>query len=128
MFTHVMVGSNDIAKATQFYDATFGALGVAKAMGDDKRAFYRGSNAAFGVVTPADGAPACHANGGTIGLGAPSKDVVDAWHAAGIANGGVDEGAPGVRENSPGAMYGAYLRDPDGNKLCVFAPNPGTAA
>ena len=72
------------------------------------------------VGKPRDGEPATHANGGTIGLAAQNPRQVDAWHAAGLANGGTDEGAPGRRDFGPQPMYGAYLRDPTGNKLCVF--------
>lgn len=77
------------------------------------------------VAKPADGAPHTVSNGHTLGFKAQNIGSVDAFHAAGLANGGTDEGAPGIRENSPGRMYGAYLRDPDGNKICAFAPNPG---
>jgi catechol 2,3-dioxygenase-like lactoylglutathione lyase family enzyme len=125
MFTHVMVGTNDMPASRRFYDATFGTLGVQPAFGDDKRAFYRSAAGAFGVAKPLDGAPACHANGGTIGLAAADREQVDAWHAAGLANGGTDEGAPGPRPNAPGNAYGAYLRDPAGNKLCAFCQLAG---
>jgi catechol 2,3-dioxygenase-like lactoylglutathione lyase family enzyme len=125
MFTHVMVGSNDLPASQRFYDATFAALGITPAFANDTRAFYRSATGAFGVVKPLDGAPACHANGGTIGLAAADKGQVDAWHAAGVASGGSDEGAPGPRPNAPGNAYGAYLRDPAGNKLCAFCQLPG---
>src|SRR5438067_214578 len=118
MFTHVMVGCNDLDRSRNFYDATFGALGVQRSeMGTADRFFYGGFPGAFGVGKPANGEAATHANGGTVGIPAPGKEQVDAWHAAGLANGGTDEGAPGPRMG--GAMYGAYLRDPDGNKLCA---------
>ena len=128
MFTHIMVGSNDVPKSVAFYDATFGVLGVPKIFEAEGRCFYGGQGGAFGVVRPANGEPACFANGGTIGLSAKDAATVDAWHAAGLANGGSDEGAPGVRENAPDQAYGAYLRDPAGNKLCAFGPNPNKAA
>lgn len=120
MFTHVMVGCADKDASLAFYDATFGALGI-EGERHDNGAFYRSAEGAmFGVGKPRDGGPATHANGGTIGLQAASKDQVDAWHAAGMANGGTDEGAPGPREYAEFPMYGAYLRDPLGNKLCAF--------
>ena len=120
MFTHVMVGSNDVAKAKQFYDACFQALGGNAGMEFNGRAFYQHNGGNFGVGAPANGEPACHANGGTIGFAAANQEQVDAWHAAALANGGSDEGAPGPRPGAPGNAYGAYARDPDGNKLCAF--------
>lgn len=124
MFTHVMVGTDNLDQSVRFYDATFGALGIERAVATDSRAFYRSSAGSFGVVRPRDGKPARHANGGTIGFAAKDKDMVDAWHEAGIRAGGIDEGAPGPRPNAPGKAYGAYLRDPYGNKLCVFCQLP----
>lgn len=120
MFTHVMVGTNDIAKAKAFYDATFQAIGANPGAEFNGRAFYSHNGGNFGVGTPANGEAACCANGGTIGFAAQDKDQVDAWHAAGLANGGTCEGEPGPRPGAPGNAYGAYLRDPDGNKVCTF--------
>jgi catechol 2,3-dioxygenase-like lactoylglutathione lyase family enzyme len=78
----------------------------------------------FGVAIPRDEQAATHANGGTIGFQAPGRAAVDAWHAAGLANGGTDEGPPGERPYGDPPVYGAYMRDPDGNKLCAFC-QPG---
>ena len=119
MFTHIMVGTNDIQKARLFYDAVFNALGADIGIEVHGRAFYRHGGLGFGVGAPFDGNAASAANGGTIGFAAPSCAVVDAWHAAGLANGGSCEGLPGHRPQAPGKTYVAYLRDPDGNKLCV---------
>jgi catechol 2,3-dioxygenase-like lactoylglutathione lyase family enzyme len=120
MFTHVMVGTNEPTKAMAFYDATFGELGVPSAFRAEDRAFYStGEGGMFGVVPPRDGNAATFANGGTIGFAAKSPEMVDAWYAAGLANGGTDEGAPGRRDFGR-PMYGAYLRDPTGNKICAF--------
>jgi len=126
MFTHVMVGANDVEKSRKFYTAALGAIGhEAQQYGD--HTFFSDGNSGFGVGRPANGETACHANGGTIGFKAKTTAEVDAFHAAGLANGGTCEGKPGVRENAPGQSYGAYLRDPDGNKICAYAPNPNAA-
>lgn len=124
MLTHLVVGTNDPAASKKFYDATFSELGVqGNAMGD--RVYYStGQGPAFGFGPPIDGQPATHANGGTIGFMAADKAAVDAWHAAGLANGGTNEGDPGKRPQAPGNAYGAYLRDPVGNKVCAFCQLP----
>ncbi|WBQ17953.1 VOC family protein [Sphingobium yanoikuyae] len=120
MFSHVMVGSNDLDVSRAFYDALFGAVGGKPAMQDDKgRLIYMHDGALFMVTRPIDGEPACHANGGTIGFRMASTEQADAWHAAGVAAGGTAcEDPPGVREGGFGKLYLAYLRDPAGNKLC----------
>ena len=120
IFTHVVLGTNDLAKSRRFYDAALGALGV-KYIGPmgDTGALYGKDAPEFLIKTPNDGKPACHANGGTIGFAAPSRAAVHEFHKAGLANGGSDEGAPGPRSFSPTA-YAAYLRDPDGNKICTY--------
>ncbi len=122
MFSHIMVGTNDVTKSKAFYDATIGALGGKSAIEDDKgRLIYMHGGGLFLVTPPIDGEPACHANGGTIGFAASSGEQADAWHAAGLAAGGTAiEDAPGVREAAFGKLYLAYLRDPDGNKLCAM--------
>lgn len=121
MFSHVMVGSNDIARSKTFYDALFVAMGGRAGMQDPKnRLIYMKDGSVFMVSPPIDGQPACHANGGTIGF-AMTPEQADAWHAAGVANGGTAiEDAPGIRNAGFGDMYLAYLRDPDGNKLCAL--------
>jgi catechol 2,3-dioxygenase-like lactoylglutathione lyase family enzyme len=121
MFSHVMVGTNDLDKAKVFYDAVLGTLGVPPGMVDGHRIFYLTSKGVFAVSKPIDGEPACHANGGTVGFACESPEQADAWHAAGVANGGAScEDPPGVREGGMGKLYLAYLRDPDGNKLCAL--------
>jgi catechol 2,3-dioxygenase-like lactoylglutathione lyase family enzyme len=116
MFSHVMVGSNDIDRSQRFYDALFGKPGQR----DDRgRLAYRKNGAVFMVTKPLDGEPACHANGGTIGFVFQTPEEVDAWQKAGAENGGTSvEDPPGYREMPFGKLYLAYLRDPDGNKLC----------
>jgi len=122
MYTHVMVGSNDIARSKAFYDALFGALGGKPGMQAPgaERVMYLHNGAVFIVTRPIDGQPATHANGGTIGLGAADPAQVEAAHAAGVANGGTAvEAPPGERQTGLGLAYLGYLRDPDGNKLCL---------
>lgn len=122
MFSHIMLGADDTAAAKKFYDATLGALGVPPGTMDDKgRLFYVTQTGIFAVTQPINGEPASCANGGTIGFAASSPAQADAWHAAGVANGGTTcEDPPGVREGSFGKLYLAYLRDPAGNKLCAL--------
>ena len=120
MFSHIMVGANDIEASKAFYDATFEAIGGKAGMVDDRgRVIYMHNGGLFMVTAPIDGQPATPANGGTIGLAMASPEQADAWHGAGVATGGTAcEDAPGIREASFGKLYLAYLRDPAGNKLC----------
>ena len=121
MFSHIMIGTNDLDRAKSFYDAVLGTLGVKPAFVDRHRIFYRTAGGTFSVSLPIDGKPATFANGGTIGFTCENEAQGDAWHAAGLANGGVTcEDPPGVREGPTGKMYLAYLRDPDGNKICAL--------
>ncbi|WP_340265846.1 VOC family protein [Sphingobium mellinum] len=119
MFTHVMVGADDIEKSRRFYDALFEILGVGPGYTDSRgRVFYRMPTGAFGITRPIDGKAACSANGGTIGFAASTPDQVKAWHDAGLRAGGTScEDPPGVRSGF--GAYAAYLRDPAGNKLCA---------
>jgi len=119
MFSHIMIGTNDLERAKTFYDALLGALGVPAGFVDRHRIFYRTPAGVFSVSLPINGEPATAPNGGTIGFACDSPAQADAWHAAGLAAGGTTcEDPPGVRGVGPGSMYLAYLRDPDGNKLC----------
>ncbi|WP_353203520.1 VOC family protein [Sphingomonas sp.] len=121
MFSHIMVGSNDLDASRKFYDATLGALGARAGSENNGRIVYMHGGGLFLVTKPIDGEPACHANGGTIGFAAASPEQADAWHAAGVANGGTAiEADPGVREGPFGKLYLAYLRDPAGNKVCAM--------
>ena len=121
MFSHIMIGTNDLDRAKKFYDSVLGTLGVGPAVVDGHRIFYITPKGIFSVSKPIDGKPATPSNGGTIGFAAASSAQADAWHAAGIAAGGTTcEDPPGVRSGNSGKMYLAYLRDPDGNKLCAL--------
>lgn len=119
MFSHIMVGANDVAASKKFYDAVLGAIGVPAGRQDDKgRVFYRTPAGVFGFGKPINGTSANGANGGTIGFAVDSHEKAKAWHDAGVANGGSSiEDPPGVRA---GGVYLAYLRDPAGNKLCAL--------
>ena len=122
MFSHIMVGANDVEQSRAFYDAILAPMGYAPGVIDDKgRCFYFSDSGVFAISKPIDGEPACHGNGSTIGFGAKTPADADAWHAAGLANGGTTcEDPPGVRDGAMGKMYLAYLRDPAGNKLCAL--------
>jgi catechol 2,3-dioxygenase-like lactoylglutathione lyase family enzyme len=117
-----MVGANDIQESKVFYDAVLGALGHGPGTIDDNgRCFYLTDNGIFALTKPIDDEPACHGNGCTIGFAAANTAAADAWHAAGIANGGTTcEDLPGVREGGLGKLYLAYLRDPSDNKICAL--------
>jgi catechol 2,3-dioxygenase-like lactoylglutathione lyase family enzyme len=119
MFSHIMIGTNDLERSKTFYDAVLGTLGVRPGALDRHRIFWRTPSGVFSVTLPIDGQPATLGNGGTIGFACQSAEQTDAWHAAGLAHGGSScEDPPGVREGAAGKLYLAYLRDPDGNKIC----------
>ena len=122
MYSHNMVGSNDIDRSKQFYDATFKAIGGKGGIKDDKgRLIYMHNGGIFLVTPPIDGQPATAGNGCTIGFAMDNPEQADAWHKAGTENGGTAiEDPPGVRSGGMGDLYLAYLRDPDGNKLCAL--------
>lgn len=126
MFSHIMIGSNDIDKSKRFYDAVLGTLGAGEpfrnlAPSGHTRLFYRHEGNTFCVSEPIDGAAATCANGGTIGFKCASPEQVKAFHDAALAHGGVSiEEPPGLRDNGLGPMHLAYVRDPDGNKLCAM--------
>lgn len=126
MYSHIMVGTNDMQASKAFYDAILGALGYEPGFMDDRgRCFYMTPSGIFSISQPIDGEPACHGNGSTIGFSADSPELADAWHTAGIANGGTScEEPPGVRDSPLGDLYLAYLRDPAGNKLCALHKMP----
>jgi len=126
MFSHVMIGTNDIEKAKAFYDTVLGTLGIRpgrlECLRDGRfRVLYRTSGGVFALTQPLDSKPASCGNGETIGFAASSPGQANAWHDAGIAAGGTPiEDPPGVRVNSAGRLYVAYLRDLDGHKICAL--------
>ncbi len=124
MYSHVVLGTNDVEKAKAFYDAVMGKLGYAPGnqMGD--RVIYSHDNGILVITKPHDGGEATFGNGVTVGLNAASPAVVDAFHAIGLQAGGSDAGAPGPRDAIPGS-YAAYLRDPTGNKILAWCTKGG---
>lgn len=120
MFSHIMVGANDVQQSKVFYDAILGTLGYGPGVIDDKgRCFYFNDSSVFAITKPINAEPASHGNGCTIGFSAKTSAAADAWHAAGLANGGsACEEVPGVRNSPKGDLYLAYLLDPSGNKIC----------
>ena len=119
MLGYVTIGSNDFEKAKAFYDRVLGGLGAKRAMGGERMQGYiaEGGGPMIMICKPYDGAAASGGNGTMFALSAPSREAVDKVHAEALAAGATDEGAAG--ERMPG-FYGAYFRDLDGNKLCVF--------
>ncbi len=128
MFSHVMVGSSDLERSRRFYDATLGTLDVPPGVQDRHRIFWRSPTGVFAATLPINGKPQSIGNGSTLGFLCHSPEQVEAWHAAGLANGGTTcEDPPGIREGAAGSLYLAYLRDPDGNKLCATHRLPKAA-
>jgi len=122
MFSHVMIGANDIQESKAFYDAILDTMGHKPGVIDDKgRCFYFTDSGVFALTKPIDGEEASHGNGSTIGFTAKDPAMADAWHSAGLANGGTAcEDEPGIREGASMILYLAYLRDPSNNKVCAL--------
>ncbi len=133
MFNHVMVGASDIERAKRFYDAVLGVLGAKEPIRNQApsghiRLFYRHDGSTFCVSEPINDEPATAANGGTIGFKCASPEQVHAFHDTAVAHGGTSiEQPPGLREGAMGSLYLAYVRDPDGNKLCAIYRAPKAA-
>ncbi|MCY7313861.1 MAG: VOC family protein [Pseudoxanthomonas sp.] len=126
MFNHIMVGTNDIARSAKFYGTVLGMLGVGapvtnRSPSGHMRLFYRHAGNTFSVSEPIDGGPATCANGATIGFKCTSPEQVQEFHDTAVAAGGTSvEEPPGLRSGEMGQLYLAYVRDPDGNKLCAI--------
>lgn len=122
MLGYVTIGANDLDRACSFYDAAMGALGFKRKFKDGGWAGYgpEHGDADFMLCAPFNGQPATWGNGVMVALKAPSRAAVDAFHERGLGAGGKDEGAPGVRGEGDPPWYGAYLRDPEGNKICAY--------
>jgi catechol 2,3-dioxygenase-like lactoylglutathione lyase family enzyme len=120
MFSHVMLGVSDLEASKKFYDAVLGTIGIGPGVDNKGRYFYMSPKGVFAITIPINGEPATHGNGSTIGFAIESDEQGDAFHAAGIENGGTTcEEPPGRREHG---LYLGYLRDPDGNKICALSP------
>jgi len=126
MLNHVMLGTNDIERSKRFYDAVLGVLGAGEPMRNvnatgQTRLFYRHDGSTFGLSEPIDGQPATAANGFTLGFKCRSPEQLKQFHDTAVAHGGISiEDPPGLREGKLGSMYLAYVRDPDGHKLCAL--------
>lgn len=126
MFNHIMLGSNDLQRSRRFYDAVLGVLGAGAPLSNTSasghvRLFYRHNGGTLGVTQPINGEPATFANGATVAFKCDSPERVQAFHDAAVAHGGISiEDPPGLRKDALGAFYLAYVRDPDGNKLCAI--------
>jgi catechol 2,3-dioxygenase-like lactoylglutathione lyase family enzyme len=121
-FTHVTVGTSDLKTAREFYDAVLAPLGYKRLFDLDDRSGYGSQAPEFLIMRPIDGKPASAGNGVTVGLAAPSRSAVNEFHKKALAQGGKDEGAPGLRPTAPN-FYAAYVRDPVGNKLVAICMN-----
>jgi catechol 2,3-dioxygenase-like lactoylglutathione lyase family enzyme len=129
MIGYVTLGTNDIDKARNFYDQVLAEIGLSQMMKvDDDRGFtmYGDGKPVLAITRPHDGKPASVGNGSMLALSLDSQEKVDRVHARALALGGADEGAPGFRpQGATSGFYGAYFRDPDGNKICAYNYNFG---
>jgi len=123
MYSHTTIGANDLARARRFYDAVLAPLGLEVRYADEAIIGWGqpGGRPQFLVVRPFDGREPSVGNGSMIALLAPKRSIVDACHAAALAQGGTDEGGPGLRPHYHRNYYGAYFRDLDGNKICIVS-------
>lgn len=126
MYSHTTIGANDLVRAQAFYDAVLAPLGLEVRFSGDGMVGYSlpGGRPQFLLVRPFDGGEPSTGNGTMLALLASSRALVDACHAAAMEGGGRDEGGPGLRPHYHRNYYGAYFRDPDGNKICVCSHHP----
>lgn len=117
MIHHVSVGTNDLALAKQFYDAVLPLIGLQRMKEDEISAHYGSGHLIFSIIVPIDGKPASIGNGSHIAFDAEDRSMVDSFHRAALAHGGSEDGAPGIRRDYDAHYYGAFVRDPDGNKI-----------
>jgi catechol 2,3-dioxygenase-like lactoylglutathione lyase family enzyme len=132
MYSHITVGTSSLRRAMRFYDVVLAPLGMKRTRTFKFAASYAppdfsGVNEPFWVVRPHDEKEATPGNGVTVAFDAPTRTAVDSFHAAALAAGGSDEGAPGLREHYHPHYYGAYVRDLDGNKICAVCHKPAGA-
>lgn len=123
MFSHIVIGTQDLAAAKKFYDATLSVIGVPEGEinTEKQRVYYRTPNGTLIVTVPLNGEPATVANGSTLGFKCDSAEQAEAFHDTAVANGGISiEDPPGWRESGGRKLYLAYMRDPSGNKLCAM--------
>ncbi len=124
MLGYATLGTNDLDQAKKFYDVLLQPLGAKQIMPLERGVLYGTEHPTLGIMKPFDGGRASPGNGPMVALMAPTREVVDAMHATALKLGGQDEGPPGIRGPNPDGFYGAYFRDLDGNKLCVFRMGP----
>jgi Lactoylglutathione lyase and related lyases len=117
MIHHVSVGTNDVARSKRFYDAVLPIVGILPMAEDEDGLGYGCGTFHFSVQVPIDGKPATVGNGAHIAFAAEDRSMVDRFYAAALEHGGADDGAPGLRPNYDANYYGAFVRDPDGNKI-----------
>ena len=117
MIHHVSLGTNDVARSKAFYDAVLPIVGILPLSDDESGLGYASGTFHFSVQVPIDGRPATVGNGSHVAFAVEDRGMVDRFHAAALANGGSDDGAPGLRPEYDAHYYGAFVRDPDGHKI-----------
>jgi catechol 2,3-dioxygenase-like lactoylglutathione lyase family enzyme len=128
MLGYATLGTNDVEKSTCFYDEVLKPLGARRVFAFERGVYYGTRSMELGILTPVNGDHATVGNGSMVALHAPDHATVDEVHATAIRLGGANEGDPGFRGDSSIGFYGAYFRDLDGNKLCVFNISPPSGA